>query len=184
MNYKIIGYIDLAVLCCIFIWCIVLCLKNRSFLLGREKEKNYKEIRQPRVYSYIGLVSLILFLFFFAFSIWNIKDFEEERYFEEIIVLQFWFVLIFTSVYLLCISLNWRIRLYEDYFTHTNFIGVTHAYKYEEIKEKDFRSVTRYYKKGHYAFSISYFQPNCNMLSIALKEYKKKCKKLPKEDIS
>ena len=99
MNFKIIGYIDLAIVCCILIWCIVLCLKNRFFLLGREKEKNYKEIRQPRVYSYIGIIGLILFISFFVFCIWNIKDYEEKKYLEEIIVLQFWFVLILTSVF-------------------------------------------------------------------------------------
>lgn len=173
MNFKIIGYIDLVIICCIFLWCAVICLKNRRFLIGREKEKNDKEIRQPKAYSYIGIICSILFLVLFAFCIWNIKDFEREKYLEEIVVLQFWFVLILIGVYILCISLNWRICLYKDYFTHTNFLGITHTYTYEEIKEKEFRSVSRYYKKGHYVFTVSYLQPNCNILSVALRDFKK-----------
>ena len=171
MNIKILGYVELAIVGCIFIWCVILCLKNLKYILGKNEDNKEKIIRQPKWYFYGAAFVICVISFGFAYCIYDIRNYDVDKYFETIILAQTFFLPIGGGVYILLLYLNWEIRLYEDHFTHKNSLGVTRTYKYDEVRQKMFQSGCRYYKKGHYIFPISFLQPNSFALSEAIQEY-------------
>lgn len=173
MSPTTFGYINLAFLGVIFIVCIVLCLKNRRYILGRE-DNVQNEIRQPKLYVNIEILCMVGIYAIFCICL----AFAAPYDWEEIIVFSVFADLAYLILvaYPLFLFLNWKIRLYEDHFAYTNFLGITRKYRYDEIVERRYARALRYYYKGRRVITISFLQWNCDALSVAIKKYKKERK--------
>lgn len=71
---------------------------------------------------------------------------------------------------------NWKVEIYDDYFVHTNFIGVKHRYNYDEIEIRQYNACDRIFLNGKYRFTISYLQDNCDAIDVARARYKHRLK--------
>ena len=168
---KAICYIELLIISCLLTACIITIIKNIRYILGKEKLKKYKEIRQPKGYLYGGLFAIIILFILNVLCVLSILSYDLERAKETVYASLFIFVCFLGAVYILLLSLNWEIRLYENYFTHTSFLGITRTYRYDAISENKSRAAYRYYWKGHPVFSIGFLQPNYESLSAEIRRF-------------
>ena len=76
---------------------------------------------------------------------------------------------------------NWKVELYDDYFTHTNFIGVKNKYTYDEIEIRRYNACKRIFTEGRYRFTISYLQENSDAINIAIARYRHRLKQEAKQ---
>lgn len=173
MNIKIIGYIELGVICSILVGSILFGIKKRSYLFG--KEENNAKITQNKAYAKLLIpttVAIAIFAFWCLLDISGYKDLD--RYKENLIFAQFFLLVFIVSAYMFFYSVNWEIFLYEDRFTFTNGFGVKRSYYYDELIVKKLSAGYAYFRKGHWLFNVAFIQPNHEALTIALNTFKGK----------
>ena len=174
MGIKIIGYIELGLVGFILIVCAAFCLKKRQVFLVKNLDIVDNEIRMPKAFPILGIIALVGNAALAIFGLLVLNGYELSRYTENLVGVQLFMVFVLGSALLLLYSLNWRICIYEEHFTYTNTFGITHTYRYDEIRVKKDRAAYRYYRKGHRIFSIGFMQPNHEALSLKIAEFTRK----------
>ena len=76
---------------------------------------------------------------------------------------------------------NWKVELYDDYLTHTNFIGAKNKYTYDEIEIRRYNACKRIFTEGRYRFTISYLQENSDAIDLAIARYRHRLKQEAKK---
>ena len=131
-------------------------------------------IRQPKVYLYIGIGGIVIFLGIALFFL-----FAPERMianYEDGIRLPIFFVFLIICmpyIFFIIIRIIWKIEIGESEFTYRNIFGRKRTFKYDEIKMEPLKSCTRFYCKDKYIMRIFYHHENWNGLEKAIQVYKK-----------
>lgn len=138
----------------------------------REETKNI--IRQPNFYRLVSFGIFLIYGFMMASIFWSTSfacDEQETKFwgmmFLMVILLGWWIGLM---------AFNWKVEIYDDYFVHTNFIGVKHRYNYDEIEIRQYNACDRIFLNGKYRFTISYLQDSCDAIDVARARYKHRLK--------
>lgn len=95
---------------------------------------------------------------------------------ENLMVGMLWTLGIILEWTISMFGFNWKVEIYDDYFVHTNFIGVKHRYNYDEIEIRQYNACDRIFLNGKYRFTISYLQDNCDAIDVARAHYKHRLK--------
>lgn len=174
MKIKIIGYVELGILSCIFIIWIIFCVKKRKFLFGREKCDG--KITMSKTVAKITVFTTIATFLFVIWCLLSIsRENELERYKENLILAQFLLLFFLGSVFMFFFSVNWEVCLYNDHFVFTNWFGIKHKYFYDELRFKGLvGEAYACYRRGRRLLSVSAMQPNREILKLAINGFKGK----------
>lgn len=147
----------------------------RYFVIVKtHREENKNIIRQPDLYRLVSLGIFLLYMFMCAAIFWpekfsgSIQESVSGGIIIIVFLIPFWWVGL--------LSFNWKVEIYDDYFVHTNFIGVKHRYNYDEIEIRQYNACDRIFLNGKYRFTISYLQDNCDAIDVARARYKHRLK--------
>ena len=146
----------------------------RYFLIvktHREETKNI--IRQPNLYRLVSFAILGFYGFMVAALFWPEISINSQA---DPVAGMLFILFIIPSWWVGLLSFNWKVEIYDDYFVHTNFIGVKHRYNYDEIEIRQYNACDRIFLNGKYRFTISYLQDNCDAIDVARARYKHRLK--------
>lgn len=173
MNIKIIGYIELGILSCIFIGWIIFCVRKKEVIFGKEKSDG--KITIGKTWAKVAIFTTVATFIFVIWCLLDISGYNElDRYKENLVYAQFILLFFLGSLFLFFALINWKILLYEDHFAFTNSFGVKHSYYYDEFIVKRLRAGYAYYRKGRRLFNVAFIQPNHEALTIAINAFKGK----------
>lgn len=147
----------------------------RYFVIVKtHREENKNIIRQPNFYRLVSFAILGFYGFMVAcvFLPGSFIGDEQETMFWGMMFILF----IIPSWWVGLMAFNWKVEIYDDYFVHTNFIGVKHRYNYDEIEIRQYNACDRIFLNGKYRFTISYLQDNCDAIDVARARYKHRLK--------
>ncbi len=176
--WQIISYVLFGITSLAMLHLMILCIVNWKFILMKENEPTSKdevsEIRQPQPIAYIALGGSVVFYLILIASTFSILGFRFDE--EDLSYNVVFFAFFLLGFVLSLVSLNWKIELSEETFVHTNWRGKKRTYRYDEIEERELKSVSRFYKDGKFKFEISCFQ-DCVSLSERIDKAHRKQKK-------
>lgn len=138
-----------------------------------------KIILQPRYYR---LVSPCIIIFAYGFMTAGI--FWPEKFagtVQESVSGGMMFIIFVIHGWWACsYSFNWKVEIFDDYFVHTNFLGVKNRYSYDEIEIRNYKACDRISVDGRYKFTISYLQENIRAIEIGRAWYRYRLKQAAK----
>ena len=174
VGIKLIGYIELCLVCCILVGCALLGVKKRRFLFGKEKCDG--KITMNKTVAKITVFTTIAIFLFVIWCLLSIsRENELERYKENLILAQFLLLFFLGSVFMFFFSVNWEVFLYNDHFVFTNWFGIKHKYFYDELRIKRLvGEAYACYRRGRRLLSVSDVQPNREILKLAINGFKGK----------
>lgn len=138
-----------------------------------------KIILQPRYYRIVSPPAMILSYAFMTAAI-----FWPENFAGPVRESVFWGMMFIFFVILgwwaCSYSFNWKIEIFDDYFVHTNFLGIKNRYSYDEIEIRNYKACDRIFVDGRYKFTISYLQENILAIEIGRAWYRHRLKQAAK----
>ncbi len=166
---EIIAYICFAIGAIFLIYLGVITIR---YIFALKKEDVSKTIRQLKISVPVGIIWVVVMLFFAGLSIFPntiVSNTWIERWGYGIALV---FMESFGGV-IACMGINWKIVIEEDCFYFTNTFGIKKQYRYDEIRIKYIRAGYRVYKGKRHIVGISYLQENYDALDKAKRTYDK-----------
>lgn len=166
---EIIAYICFAIGAIFLIYLGVITIR---YIFALKKEDVSKTIRQLKISVPVGIIWVVVMLFFAGLSIFPntiVSNTWIERWGYGIALV---FMESFGGV-IACMGINWKIVIEEDCFYFTNTFGIKKQYRYDEIRIKYIRAGYRVYKGKRHIVGISYLQENYDALDKAKRAYDK-----------
>ncbi len=146
----------------------------RYFVIVKtHREENKNIIRQPNFYRLASFGIFLLYVFMCAALFWPEISVNSQT--DPVAAMMF-MLFILLGWWIGLMAFNWKVEIYDDYFVHTNFIGVKHRYNYDEIEIRQYNACDRIFLNGKYRFTISYLQDNCDAIDVARSRYKHRLK--------
>ncbi len=137
-----------------------------------------KIIRQPKYFRFVSLCGLLFYAFMTAAIFWPEKFAGTV---QETVSGGMMFILFITLDWWTCLySFNWKVEIFDDYFVHTNFLGIKNRYSYDEIEIRNYKACDRIFVDGKYKFTISYLQENIRAIEIGRAWYRHRLKQAAK----
>lgn len=141
----------------------------RYFVVVKTHKEETKDIiRQPNFYRLVSFAILGFYGFMVAALFWPEICINSQT--DPVAGMMF-ILFIIPSWWVGLLSFNWKVEIFDDYFVHTNFIGVKHRYTYDEIEIRQYNVCERIFLNGKYRFTISYLQDNCDAIDVARARY-------------
>jgi hypothetical protein len=170
---------------------VVICAVPFVMRILYKKAKNKQDpikddniIRQPKQYLYVGIASTILWFCAVLFILFcperMIADYEDG--------IRLWLAIPFAGmtlpgIFIILISVNWKIEVGETEFTFTNTFGRKRTYQYSDVEVRNLKACTRFYHKGKHIVGISFLQENFDALEDAIFAYRYRKMGEGKEDL-
>lgn len=138
------------------------------------KEENKNIIRQPNFYRLASSGIFFIYGLMTASIFWPTSFAGDEL--ETQLGGMMFIIFILLGWWIGLMAFNWKVEIYDDYYVHTNFIGVKYRYNYDEIEIRQYNACDRIFLNGKYRFTISYLQDNCDAIDVARSRYKHRLK--------
>lgn len=75
---------------------------------------------------------------------------------------------------------NWKVEIFDDYFVHTNFLGIKKQYGYDKIEIRKNSSCDRIFVDGKYKLTISHLLENRKAIEVGRAWYLHRLKQVAK----
>lgn len=75
---------------------------------------------------------------------------------------------------------NWKVEIFDDYFAHTNFLGIKKQYGYDKIEIRKNSSCDRIFVDGKYKLTISPLLENRKAIEVGRAWYLHRLKQVAK----
>lgn len=146
--------------------------------LKRRPVPKEKIIRQPKYFRLVSPGILLFYAFMIAAIFWPEKfaGTAQETVFWGMMFIIFVLLGWWVNLY----SFNWKVEIFDDYFVHTNFLGIKNRYSYDEIEIRNYKACDRIFVDGKYKFTISYLQENIRAIEIGRAWYRHRLKQAAK----
>lgn len=138
-----------------------------------------KIIRQPKYFRFASPSVII-----FAYACMTAAIFWPEKFagtVQETVSGGMMFILFVTLGWWLCLySFNWKVKIFDDYFIHTNFLGIKKKYGYDKIEIRKSSSCDRIFVDGKYKLTISHLLENRKAIEVGRAWYIHRLKQVAK----
>lgn len=145
--------------------------------LKRHPEPKEKIIRQPKSYRILSLGIVLIYAFMASALFWTEISVDGKAAPDAVMV---FFMVVILDWWTCLYSFNWKVEIFDDYFVHTNFLGIKNRYSYDEIEIRNYKACDRIFVDGKYKFTISYLQENIRAIEIGRAWYRHRLKQAAK----
>lgn len=118
---------------------LIIVIVRLVLFLAQDEKATQNQVRYPKAYLCVGIVSLLFWCFFITLILIN-----DIQIYKSIFSLFVVFGFTFLSIYIIQSYFNIRLIYNDDFFIYSNFFGKKYIIKYDEIV-RVYRRKTRKY---------------------------------------